>query len=117
MPCLRGEGAVCRVAMEFQNVTATAEANIYFDGKVVSHGIVTAEGEKKTFGVIFPGEYHFGTEAAERMDIIEGNCTVVLDGQQESKGYATGEFFEVPANSGFTITVAESCQYVCSFLS
>ena len=40
-------------------------ANIYFDGKVISHTLVTAEGDKKTLGLIFPGEYHFGTELAE----------------------------------------------------
>ena len=40
-------------------------ANIYFDGKVISHALVTAEGDKKKLGLIFPGEYHFGTELAE----------------------------------------------------
>jgi len=44
--------------MEFSNVTAQAEANIYFDGKVISHTIITADGERKTLGVILPGEYH-----------------------------------------------------------
>ncbi|MGB1129246.1 MAG: pyrimidine/purine nucleoside phosphorylase, partial [Haloferula sp.] len=105
-------------AMEFTNVTATALANIYFDGKVVSHAITTAEGEKKTLGVILPGEYHFGTEAAERMDIVGGDCAVVLDGTEATLAVAAGSHFDVPANSGFTITVTgEPCHYVCSFLS
>lgn len=103
--------------MQFENVTALAEANLYFDGNVISHTIITAEGEKKTLGVILPGSYHFGTEAAERMDVAGGACSVVLDGETESKSYEAGSFFEVPAKSGFTIEVADNCQYVCSYLA
>jgi len=103
--------------MEFKNVTASAKANVYFDGKVISHGIETASGEKKSFGVIFPGEYHFGTEAAERMDVTAGGCVVHLDGEAETATYSAGQFFEVDADSGFTITVTgEICEYVCSYL-
>jgi uncharacterized protein YaiE (UPF0345 family) len=105
-------------AMEFANVTATAEANVYFDGKVVSHTIVLADGARKTLGVIFPGTYHFGTAAAEQMDITAGTCAVTLDGETSTNNYASGESFQVPANSGFTIVVADGlCQYVCSFLA
>jgi len=104
-------------AMEFTNVTAKAKANIYFDGKVISHGITLEDGTTKTFGVILPGEYHFGTEKAERMEIIEGSCTVVQDDAEGTETYAAGSYFDVPANSGFTITVAaDNCQYICSYL-
>jgi purine/pyrimidine-nucleoside phosphorylase len=104
--------------MQFSNVTATAQANVYFDGKVVSHSIHFADGSKKTLGLIYPGSYHFGTDAAERMEITAGTCTVQLDGTTTSQDYASGTHFDVPAKSGFTITVADSiCQYVCSFLS
>ncbi|GHC55369.1 pyrimidine/purine nucleoside phosphorylase [Roseibacillus persicicus] len=103
--------------MEFSNVTALVKGNVYFDGKVISHAILTAEGAKKTLGVILPGEYHFGTEAAEIMEIVEGSCSYVLDGSEESVAVAAGSSFQVPANSGFTITVdGEPCHYVCSFL-
>ncbi len=104
--------------MKFDNVTAEAKANIYFDGNVVSHTIFMPDGSKKTLGVILPGSYHFGTEAAERMDIVGGNCEVILDGSEDEQTVASESFFEVPANSGFTIKVAgEPCHYVCSFLS
>ena len=103
--------------MEFKNVTAKALANVYFDGKVVSHGITLEDGSTKTFGLIYPGEYHFGTEAAERMEIIAGSCSVVQDATGETNKYATDDHFNVPANSGFTITVeSDVCQYICSFL-
>lgn len=104
--------------MTFPNVSAVAKANVYFNGRVVSHTILFPDNSKKTLGLIYDGSYHFGTEAAERMKITDGACQVVLDGQTESKSYAAGSAFEVPAHSGFTITVAEGiCQYVCSFLS
>lgn len=104
-------------AMEFPHVTAIAKANVYFEGKVVSHTIIAADGEKKTLGIIYPGTYHFGTDAAEHMLITAGLCDVVLDGRTESRHYTTGHSFDVPAKSGFTITVADGlCQYVCSFL-
>jgi purine/pyrimidine-nucleoside phosphorylase len=104
--------------MQFENVTAVAKANIYFEGKVVSHSVLFADGSKKTLGLIYPGTYHFGTDAAERMDVSGGACTVQLDGATDTQSYAEGTHFDVPAKSGFTITVAEGiCQYVCSFLS
>ncbi len=103
--------------MEFYNVTVVAKANVYFEGKVVSHSILLPDGSKKTLGLIYPGQYHFGTDKAERMEIIAGQCQVLLDGQEVAKEYAVGTYFDVPAKSGFDIEVAEGvCEYVCSFV-
>ncbi|WP_221031642.1 pyrimidine/purine nucleoside phosphorylase [Actomonas aquatica] len=104
----------------FSDVTVDTKANVYFDGAVVSHTVHFADGSKKTLGLIRPGTYHFGTAAAERMEIVAGACSIVLDGTTESADYAGDTFFDVPANSGFTITVAaggEFCEYICSYLS
>jgi hypothetical protein len=102
--------------MKFENVTAVAKANVYFQGKVVSHTILFADGSKKTLGLIYPGEFHFGTDAAERMDISAGHCRVRLDGQSAWQEYDAGSSFRVPAKSGFDIAVAsEIAEYVCSF--
>jgi len=103
--------------MQFSNVTATAKANVYFDGKVVSHTIILASGEKKTLGLIYPGQFHFGTGKAERMEITAGDCRVKLDGSSDTASHTAGTHFDVPANSGFDIEVAAGiCEYVCSFL-
>lgn len=102
---------------EFQGVTAIAKANVYFDGKVVSHSIVFADGSRKTLGLIYPGKFHFGTDKGERMEIVAGACTVKLDGQAGTAVYGAGQYFEVPPKSGFDIDVASGiCEYVCSFL-
>ena len=102
---------------EFPNVTAVAKANVYFGGKVVSHTILAQDGSKKTLGLIYPGDFHFGTDAPERMDIIAGNCRVRLDGTSDWKEYAAGSFFKVPGKSGFDIAVSDGiAEYICSFL-
>lgn len=101
----------------FSNVTVDAKANVYFDGKVVSHTVRFDDGTKKTLGLIYPGKFHFGTGAPERMEIIAGSCQVVLDGTSETITVEDGSHFDVAGNSGFTITVEDGiCEYICSFL-
>jgi len=103
--------------MEFTNATIHAKANVYFEGQVISHTVITKEGEHKTVGVILPGSYHFGTGKAELMELLEGSASVVLDGTHSTTTCSAGQSFRVPANSGFTITVStDPCHYVCSFL-
>ncbi len=105
-------------AESFSSVTVHTKANVYFDGKVVSHTVLMSSGERKTLGLIYPGEYHFGTAAAELMEIVAGECSVVLDGQTEKVICAAGAEFTVPGNSGFTIAVQSGiCEYICTFLS
>jgi purine/pyrimidine-nucleoside phosphorylase len=102
---------------QFAGVTVVAKANVYFDGNVVSHTLLFPDESKKTLGLIRPGSYHFGTTAAERMEIVAGDCTVTLDGSTAASRYTAGTHFDVPANSGFTIAVdAGLCEYICSFL-
>ena len=105
------------IPTQFTNVTAVTKANTYFDGKVVSHTILFPGGEKKTLGLIYPGKFHFGTDKAERMEIVAGQCSVKLDGQTAVASYGAGQVFEVAAKAGFDIEVAGGiCEYICSFL-
>ena len=106
------------IPTEFSNVTAVTKANVYFDGKVVSHSILFADGSKKTLGLIYPGNYHFGTDKAERMEIVAGGCEVKIYGSEAKSNYKGGQFFDVPAKSGFDISVSEGiCEYICSFIN
>jgi len=105
------------IPAEFSNVTAITKANVYFDGRVVSHSLLFADGSKKTLGLIYPGSYHFGTDKAEIMEIVAGACEVKLDGSDANTSYSAGECFEVPAQSGFDIAVGSGiCEYICSFV-
>lgn len=105
------------IATEFSGVTVVTKANVYFDGRVVSHTVQFPDGSRKTLGIIFPGSFHFGTDAAERMEIVAGSCRVRIDGHQDERDVQAGGFFDVPAKSGFDITVISGqCEYICSFL-
>jgi uncharacterized protein YaiE (UPF0345 family) len=106
------------VPMQFNGVSVVAKANVYFGGGVVSHTVLLPNGERKTLGVIRPGSYHFETGAPERMEIVDGDCRVRIDGGAASEAYGPGTKFDVPGKSGFLIEVERGlCQYVCSFLS
>src|SRR6476660_6070311 len=100
----------------FANVEVLTKANVYFDGKVVSHTVRFSDGSKKTLGLIYPGTYHFGTGAPELMQIVGGACRAKLDGETDFKSYPAGTTFHVPGNSGFDIAVDGGiAEYVCSF--
>jgi uncharacterized protein YaiE (UPF0345 family) len=102
---------------QFDGVTVVTKANVYFDGNVVSHTVLFADKSKKTLGLIRPGSYYFGTAAAERMEIVAGECAVAMKDSKETRTYGAGTHFDVPANSGFTIAVKSGlCEYICSFL-
>lgn len=103
--------------ISFSNVTVDSKANVYFDGRVVSHTVHFSNGSRKTLGLIYPGKFHFGTAAPERMEIIAGDCEVVLDGTDKTLSIEAGSAFHVAGNSGFTITVKDGiCEYICSFI-
>jgi uncharacterized protein YaiE (UPF0345 family) len=97
------------------NVTITTKANVYFDGKCVSHSFTTTEGVKKSVGVVLPSTLTFGTGAAEIMECVAGSCEYKLKGSDAWVTSSAGEKFSVPANSSFDIKVTESYHYICHF--
>ena len=101
---------------EFNNVTVTREANVYFDGKVTSRSVHFADGTKKTLGIMLPGEYEFGTDAKELMEILSGDLEVQLPGEQW-RAVSAGQSFEVPADSSFKLKINRVTDYCCSYLA
>ena len=101
---------------QFTNVTITKKANIYFDGKVVSHTVLFPDGSKKTLGVMQAGEYEFSTGAAENMEILSGELEWQIKGENGWIKITGGENFDVPANSVFLMKVPFVTDYCCSFL-
>jgi uncharacterized protein YaiE (UPF0345 family) len=101
---------------QFDDVSVVTKANVYFDGKVVSHTLLLRGGAKKTLGIIQPGSFHFSTDAKERMDIVAGSCRVRLAQDTEWRTFGPGTSFDVPATSAFDIAVDSGLvEYVCSF--
>jgi purine/pyrimidine-nucleoside phosphorylase len=87
----------------------------YFEGKVQSVGF-ERNGRRATAGVIDAGEFHFGTEAAERMTVISGELLVKRPGEASWASFPAGTAFEVPARSGFDVKAREPAAYLCEFL-
>ncbi|HBS60581.1 MAG TPA: hypothetical protein DEA44_15135 [Firmicutes bacterium] len=101
---------------QFQDVTVVKKANVYFEGKVTSRAVLFADGSRKTLGIMLPGEYEFGTEAAEIMEMLGGEMDVLLPGEEQWRLVKEGESFEVPANSRFKLKVPVVVDYCCSYV-
>ena len=93
----------------------STRANVYFDGKCVSHSIELPDGSKKSVGVVLPSTLTFNTGAPEVMELVDGECRVRLAGSDAWVGYAGGQSFEVPGKSAFDIEVTKTLHYVCHF--
>ena len=101
---------------QFENVIVELEGNSYFEGAVTSRTVHFADGSKKTLGFMQIGDYEFGTEAAELMEITSGTLRLQLPGETEWKTVHGGEAFNVPANSKFKVKVETVVDYCCSYL-
>ena len=101
----------------FENVSVVKAANIFFDGKVTSRTVIFPGGEKKTLGVMQPGEYTFGTAEKEVMEIYSGRLDVQLPGSDAWVAISSGQSFEVPPQSKFHLKVHELTDYCCSFIA
>ena len=99
-------------------VTVNTQANVYFDGKCISHGITLADGTKKSVGVIMPATLTFNTGAPEIMECVAGACEYKLPGSDVWVKSGVGERFSVPGNTRFEIRVPEgetAYHYICHF--
>jgi uncharacterized protein YaiE (UPF0345 family) len=96
--------------------SVATQANVYFDGKCVSHTVTLADGTRKSVGVILPAALIFNTGAPEIMETVAGSCSIKLKGETEWKRYGPGESYQVPGDSSFEIKVeGEPYHYICHF--
>jgi uncharacterized protein YaiE (UPF0345 family) len=95
--------------------SVATKANVYFDGKCISHSLTLADGSRKSVGVVLPSTLTFNTGAAEIMECVAGSCEYRLAGSEGWNRSSGGERFSVPAQSSFEIRVSESYHYICHF--
>ena len=100
---------------QIDNVSIATKANVYFDGKCISHTIFLPDGTRKSVGVILPSRLTFDTQSAELMELVAGSCRVRQKGDAKAATYQAGNSFRVAANSSFEIEVLETLHYVCHF--
>ena len=96
-------------------VTLRTQANVYFDGKCVSHSFTLADGTKKSVGVVLPSTLTFNTGAPEIMECVAGGCEYKLAGSDTWVKSGPGESFRIPGNSSFDIRVTDAYHYICHF--
>jgi len=105
---------------QYDNVSVFKKANVYFDGKCISHTVQLDDGTRKSVGVILPATLTFNTGMPEVMECVSGSCRMRLKGTDGQMGpwnaYGPGQSFKVPGNSSFEIEVdGEPYHYVCHF--
>jgi uncharacterized protein YaiE (UPF0345 family) len=102
---------------QFAGVTVIKQANLYFGGQVASRTVIFPNGEKKTLGIMQPGEYTFNTGVPEIMEILSGSLEVQLPGSAAWVPITGGQSFSVAGNAAFTMRVHEVTDYCCSFIT
>ena len=100
---------------EIKNITVKKEANIYYDGKVTSRTITLVNGDIQSLGIMLPGDYTFGTNEAEIMEILSGELEVKLP-NEGWKILDAPETFNVPSNSSFDLKIKTVTDYCCSYI-
>ena len=90
------------------------DVNEYFEGKVKSIGLKTAN-LPATVGVMAPGEYTFGTSQKEYMTVVSGELIVKLPGAEDFASFTDGETFIVEAKQSFDLKVPVDTAYVCKY--
>ncbi|VWX62545.1 Pyrimidine/purine nucleoside phosphorylase [Burkholderiales bacterium 8X] len=92
------------------------KANVYFDGKCVSHNLTLPDGSKKSVGVVLPSTLTFKTVDPEIMEGTGGSCEYLLSGSSDWISSGPGQKFSVPGNSSFQVRVTgEPYSYICHF--
>jgi len=100
---------------KLENVNVVKEANIYYDGKVTSRTVELSDGSTQSLGIMLPGEYTFGTNEAEIMEMMSGELEIRLP-NEGWKTINTPETFNVPANSSFDLKIKTVTDYCCSYI-
>ena len=113
--CANKETQFSMITEKFDGVSVTTKANVYFDGKCISHAFALADGTKKSIGVVLPATLTFSTAAAEIMECVGGSCEYRLAGTDAWLRSAAGDAFQVAANSRFDIRVTEPYHYICHY--
>jgi purine/pyrimidine-nucleoside phosphorylase len=103
------------VRERLDGVSIDTKANVYFEGRCVSHTVRLPDGTRKSVGVILPSKLTFETAAPETMELVAGRCRVKLAGSSAATEYRRGQSFDVPGQSSFEIEALEPVHYVCHF--
>ncbi|MFB6069510.1 MAG: pyrimidine/purine nucleoside phosphorylase [Halanaeroarchaeum sp.] len=97
-----------------KDVTVRKEANVYYEGHVTSRELETADGDRKTLGIVLPGEYEFETDEREDIEIVEGRGRFELP-TGETISFEAGDVASIPSDTTFTFVADSVVDYYCSY--
>jgi uncharacterized protein YaiE (UPF0345 family) len=100
--------------MQFDQVSVGKKANVYFDGKCVSHTVTLADGTRKSVGVVLPSTLRFDLTTREVMEVVDGTAFVSINGAPEQP-FSAGQSWTVDAGGYFVIRAESPVHYVCHF--
>jgi len=103
------------MSSQISDVSVKTQANVFFDGKCISHTLTRTDGSSLSVGVIMPASLTFNTGAPEIMECVAGSCEYKLAGSDQWLKSSAGEKFAIPAQSSFQIRVTEPYHYICHF--
>ncbi len=101
---------------QIDNAKVQTKANVFFDGRCVSHTVTAADGSRKSVGVILPGPtLTFNVGAPEKMQTVDGSARVkIVKGEWQIM--SAGDSFEVAENGSCEIEVDQGpYHYICHF--
>ena len=120
------------VRERLDGVSIDTKANVYFDGRCVSHTIRLADGSRKSVGVILPAKLTFDTAAPEK-ELIAGaaaeargsaaantparasTCRARAASTSRRSSRCTGEHLGAEPRSASQIEALEPVHYICHF--
>jgi uncharacterized protein YaiE (UPF0345 family) len=100
--------------MQFDQVSVGKKANVFFDGKCVSHTVTLPNGVRKSVGVVLPSTLRFDLSTKEIMEVVDGNAFVSINGAPEVE-FKAGQSWEVEKRGYFIIRAESPVHYVCHF--
>ena len=103
-----------RVSMQFDQVSVGKKANVFFDGKCVSHTVTLPNGVRKSVGVVLPSTLRFDLSTREVMEVVDGTAFVSINGAPEQE-FKAGQSWEVEKGGYFIIRAEQPVHYVCHF--
>ena len=103
-----------RMSMQFDQVSVGKKANVYFDGKCVSHTVTLPNGVRKSVGVVLPSTLRFDLSTKEIMEVVDGNAFVSINGAPEQE-FKAGQSWEVEKGGYFIVRAEQPVHYVCHF--
>lgn len=100
----------------YDHVSVAKKANISYGGNVASRIVIFPNGDKKTLGIMCPGEYEFSAKVNENIDIYAGEVMVQLPHDVNWHTVMPGESFEVPALNAYKMKVIKTIDFCCTYI-